>query len=87
MALMEAIASGLPVIASRLSGIPELVREGESGALAEPGDPSDLARAMTRLVEGRLQLDPAAARERIERDFNISLTSARMVELFRESQR
>ena len=39
VALMEAIASGRPVIASRLSGIPELVREDESGALAEPGTP------------------------------------------------
>ena len=87
VALMEAIASGRPVIASRISGIPELVREGESGALAEPGDPSDLARALTRLVEGRLQLDPVAARERIERDFNISRTSADMVELFREPPR
>ncbi len=87
VALMEAIASGLPVIASRLSGIPELVREGESGALAEPGDPSDLALALVRLVEGRLELDPVAARQRVERDFNIARTSARMVELFRESPR
>ncbi len=86
VALMEAIASGLPVIASRLSGIPELVREGESGALAAPGDASDLALAIARLIEGDLKLDPAAARERIERDFNITRTSARMVELFRESR-
>ena len=86
VALMEAIACGLPVIASRLSGIPELVREDESGALAEPGDASDLALAMARLIDGRLRLDPLAARQRIERDFNITRTSARMVELFRESQ-
>jgi colanic acid/amylovoran biosynthesis glycosyltransferase len=83
VALMEAIACGLPVIASRLSGIPELVREGESGALATPGDASDLALQMARLIEGELELNPVAARERIERDFDIARTSARMVELFR----
>jgi glycosyltransferase involved in cell wall biosynthesis len=74
------------VIASRLSGIPELVREDESGALAEPGSAADLAFAITRVIEGRLRLDPVAARGRIERDFNIARTSARMVELFRESR-
>ena len=86
VALMEAIASGRPVIASRLSGIPELVREDESGALAEPGSATDLALAMARVIEGRLRLDPVAARKRIERDFDIARTSARMVELFRESR-
>ncbi len=49
--LLEAMAARLPVVASRVGGIPEVVRDGESGILAEPGNPADLARAIGRLVE------------------------------------
>lgn len=48
--LMEAMSSGLPVVASDLSGIPELVVDGESGLLSPPGDPVALAQALERLV-------------------------------------
>ncbi|MCJ7710000.1 MAG: glycosyltransferase, partial [Chloroflexi bacterium] len=48
--LMEAMATGLPVIASRLSGIPELVTDEESGLLVQPGDPGALAAALARLA-------------------------------------
>ena len=49
--LMEAMAMGLPVIASHTGGNPELVQDGSSGLLVRPGDPADLARAMTHLME------------------------------------
>jgi len=81
VALMEAIACGLPVVASRLSGVPELVREDESGLLAEPGDSDDLAAQLVRLVEGQVGLDPAAGRARIEREFNIRRIAAQLVDL------
>lgn len=82
VALMEAIASGLPVIASRLSGIPELVREGESGLLAMPNDAADLAAQLCRLVEGNAGLDLEAGRRRVEQEFNIHTEAARMADLF-----
>jgi glycosyltransferase involved in cell wall biosynthesis len=47
--LMEAMGSGLPVVASRMSGIPELVEDGRSGLLTPPGDPRALADALARL--------------------------------------
>lgn len=85
VALMEALASGVPVIASRLSGIPELVRDGETGVLAEPGEPTDLVTAFRRTIE-----DPAATLERcragralIEREFAIDGSVAKMAALFR----
>jgi colanic acid/amylovoran biosynthesis glycosyltransferase len=87
VALMEAIACGLPVVASRLSGIPELVREGESGVLARPADPEDLAAALRRLVAGEATLDLAAGRRRIEAEFDIRKIGAELVEMFRESGR
>jgi colanic acid/amylovoran biosynthesis glycosyltransferase len=84
VALMEALAAGLPVIASRLSGIPELVRNGETGLLAIPRDPADLARAFTQLLA---EPDATIARARagrrlIEQEFDIERSADRMLEIF-----
>jgi glycosyltransferase involved in cell wall biosynthesis len=49
MSVLEAFACGTPVLGSRIGGIPELVKEGETGALFEPGDISDLRRAAASL--------------------------------------
>lgn len=50
MSVLEAFALGRPVIGTRIGGIPELVREGETGLLVEPGDAGGLRRAMTALA-------------------------------------
>jgi glycosyltransferase involved in cell wall biosynthesis len=50
VALMEAMAAGLPVVASDLSGIPELVVHDETGILTQPGSASDIAGAIARLL-------------------------------------
>ena len=78
--LIEAMAMEVPVVSTRLSGIPELVRHGETGLLVAPDDPAGLAEAIARLLS-----DPAlaerlgkAARELVIRDFNIH-SSARML--------
>ncbi len=60
--LLEALEFGLPLIASDAGGIPDIVRHGETGLLAPPGDAGALADAIVRVVE-----DPAAARQRVER--------------------
>jgi colanic acid/amylovoran biosynthesis glycosyltransferase len=49
VALMEAMASGIPVVASSISGIPELVREGETGWLVPPEDSASLADVILRI--------------------------------------
>lgn len=51
VALMEAMASGLPVISTRFKAIPELVVDGTSGILCEPGDADGIAKAVKRLIE------------------------------------
>lgn len=51
LSILEAIASGLPVVASEVSGIPEVIRHGETGLLFQPGDPESLAEAIIRLFE------------------------------------
>ena len=56
--LLEAMSMGLPVVASRLAGVPEVVIDGRTGWTTEPGDVQGLARAVELLWE-----DPAACRE------------------------
>lgn len=72
MSVLEAMASGVPVVASAVGGLPELVADGESGLLVEPNDPEALAVAIARVVgdsELRMRF-AAAAHERARRLFN-----------------
>jgi glycosyltransferase involved in cell wall biosynthesis len=73
VALMEAAASGLPVVASDLSGIPEAVTDGEHGYLVPPGDAVGIADALERLASDRaLRLRMGrAGRERMLREFDL----------------
>jgi glycosyltransferase involved in cell wall biosynthesis len=84
VALMEALAAGLPVIASRLSGIPELVRDGETGLLAVSGDSTDLAGVLERmLAEADATVERAhAGRALIEQEFDIERSADRMLAIF-----
>jgi glycosyltransferase involved in cell wall biosynthesis len=50
MAVLEAAAQGVPVVASAVGGVPELVDDGRTGLLVPPGDVAALAGALTRLV-------------------------------------
>ena len=51
MVIIEAMSNGLPVIASRIGGIPEIVEDGVTGVLFEPGNSEDLAEKMKLLWE------------------------------------
>lgn len=81
VALMEALACGLCVVATRVSGIPELVRDGENGVLAEAGDVEDLRRALEEVLGGPDPVDPRRGRELVEREFDIAETGRRMAAL------
>ena len=50
LVVLEAFLAGLPVVAARIGGIPELVSDGTNGLLFHPGDADDLARVLARLV-------------------------------------
>lgn len=81
--LVEAMASGVPVVSTRISGIPELIDDGNSGLLVEPGDPAALADATTRvLVDHHMARRLAkAGRRKVERDFDLAVNSRRVAEL------
>ena len=52
MVILEAMAAGLPVVATRVEGVPEAIRDGHNGLIAEPGDPNSLANAVRRVIRG-----------------------------------
>jgi len=72
-ALLETMAMGLPVVATRVGGIPALVEDGRTGLLVPPGDPSALARAIAGLIEDpvRAAAMAARAREHVRNDFGL----------------
>lgn len=55
MVILEAMAAGLPVVASAVGGIPEVVRPGETGLLVPPADPAALASALRRLIVNEVE--------------------------------
>ena len=83
--LLEAMAIGTPCISTPVTGIPELVRDGDTGLLARERDPQSLADTLLRLLDDRpLGLELAThARRRIESDFDIHRNTVAMRELFR----
>ncbi|MBL8328201.1 MAG: glycosyltransferase family 4 protein [Rubrivivax sp.] len=84
VALMEAMSLGLPVVSTRLSGVPELVVDGKTGLLAEPGDPASLAACIERAMG---QPDHArawgtAARAHVRWEFGREVNLRRLVQHF-----
>ena len=86
--MVEAMAAGLPVVSTAVSGIPELVRDGENGLLVPPEDPGALASALLRLAtDGSLRQRLAAAgRETVAERFDGDVLARRMAGLFRGGQ-
>jgi glycosyltransferase involved in cell wall biosynthesis len=84
VALMEAMACGVPVVASRISGIPELIEDGTSGLLVEPRDSDGLADALERLRDPSLSRRlGAAGRLKVEREFDLRASAACLMRRFR----
>jgi glycosyltransferase involved in cell wall biosynthesis len=73
VSILEAMAAGLPIVASRVGGVAELVVEGETGLLVPPGRPDVLAGAIERLIDdpGLRERMGAAARVRVEAEFAV----------------
>ena len=81
--LMEAMAMGTPVIASRVAGIPELVEDGRSGLLFTPSDWEELGARMRQIASDRnLRKSLASeAKARVASEFDIKRSAQRMREL------
>lgn len=84
--IMEAMAAGLPVVSTRLVGVPEMVADGETGLLVDPGDEMGLVEGLWRFArdgEERKRFG-AAGKERVQAVFDLEKTSGQLLDLFRK---
>lgn len=86
VAMMEALAMGLPVISTPVSGIPELISNEVSGLLVPERDPEHLAEAIVRVKEDAVlrQSLRACGRDLVEHEYDITLNVKELSELFYE---
>jgi glycosyltransferase involved in cell wall biosynthesis len=86
--LLEAMALGTPCVATNVTGIPEIVRDGETGLIVPERDPERLARTLCRLLIDRQLAQRLAFRGRrlVEREFDVHRNAAVMRDLFARGQ-
>ncbi len=87
MALLEGMAHGLAVVATRVGAVPEAVRDGVDGVLLDPGDVDSLTRAMLRLAadEPLRHRMGQAARRSVRKNFSIELAAEAIMNVYREA--
>jgi glycosyltransferase involved in cell wall biosynthesis len=87
--IIEAMAMGLPVIATRVGGIPELVVHGQTGLLVDPANPAELAEAIIELLKNPIGAREMGrrGRERVEKFHTIEYMVARTQEVILQTAR
>jgi glycosyltransferase involved in cell wall biosynthesis len=85
--IVEAFASGTPVIASRIGALAEIVREGETGLLFEPGNPRDLADKMAWALAHPEEMGEMGrkARAQYEAEFSAEVNYRRLMTIYQEA--
>jgi glycosyltransferase involved in cell wall biosynthesis len=82
--LVEALSMGLPIVASRIGGVPEIIEDGVSGVLFEPGNADALKRALSRMFADPDTLAEMRqeARQRYESHYSEAANHAALVEIY-----
>jgi glycosyltransferase involved in cell wall biosynthesis len=85
-AILEAQSTGLPVVSTRVGGIPELVIDSQSGLLTEPGDHEQLADAIARLLQDSSFAEKLGkkARQLVEEKFAWPLATSQVIDLYQK---
>jgi len=86
-AAIEAMAAGLPMVATRVTGTREVVRDGETGFLVDVGEPAALANALARLIDDPALRERMGARGRevARAEFDEALIVRRLERVYRAS--
>ena len=84
--LLEAMACGLPAVATRIGGVVDVMQDGESGIVVEPGDSEGLAAGILRYLEDKdfAELAGRSAHGTIRERFSLDTIAARYVDLYRK---
>ena len=86
LVLQESMACGIPMVSFKIGGVPDLVRPGVTGYLAEPGDATDLCNGIIQLVEDnnlRTQMSQQCRAIALA-EYSLKLQSQRYIELYRQ---
>jgi len=84
MVVLEAMAAGVPVVASEVEGVPDAVRDGQDGLLTPPGDAPALAAALERLVQGEVDYAAmsASAQRRHAEFYSAEIMARRVADVY-----
>jgi glycosyltransferase involved in cell wall biosynthesis len=80
--ILEAMSAGLPIVATRVGGIPEMISDGENGLLVEPANPEELAKRMKILIEDKNLRSVLG--EQAKRTINERFIMEKMIEKIKE---
>lgn len=88
VSIMEALACGLPTVSTALSGIPEIIIDGETGLLATPGDAQSLRDALEAMIgnPSAAKQYSRAGRKLVERQFDLDSATAALSQLFEQHE-
>lgn len=88
ISVIEAMAFGLPVVATEAGALPEVVESGVTGILVPPGDPQALGEAVASLLKdtGRARRMGAAGRERVRAEFTVDQVTERSLAVYERAQ-
>jgi glycosyltransferase involved in cell wall biosynthesis len=84
MAILEAMAAGLPIVASKVGAIPDMVRNGIEGLLIPPKDIKSLVKAISYLLESNIHREQMGklAAERVQKEYDFSIGVERIRQLY-----
>lgn len=85
MSILEAMSAGLPIVATGVGGIPEMISDGVEGLLVPPGDSKSLQKAILRLMDEAELRDAIGARgrEKFDACFNVNVVLPRIETIYR----
>jgi glycosyltransferase involved in cell wall biosynthesis len=86
MVLLEAMAAQVPIVASNVGGVPDLIRDGETGLLCAPLDRSSMLGAVRRIISDRAATREMAVRAKAfaRESFRPEIVARRHLEVYRE---